>query len=143
VIRAVLDANVVVSSLINPQGVPAQVLDACRGEQFQVVLSAAILDEIGRVRRYPRVAVYHRWSEERLRLWLEDFAYLALMTPGTLSLAVIQEDLPDNRYLECAVEGAAAYIVSGDRLLLFLGIYQGIQIVSPRVFLEVLHQDTP
>jgi hypothetical protein len=65
------------------------------------------------------------------------------MTPGTLSLAIIQEDPPDNRYLECAVEGAAAYIVSGDRLLLSLGIYQGIQIVSPRVFLEVLHQDRP
>jgi len=143
VIRAVLDANVVVSSLINPQGVPAQVLDAWRAERFQVVLSAAILDEIGRVLRYPRVAVYHRWSEERLHLWLEDFAYLALTTPGTLSLAIIQEYPPDNRYLECAVEGAAAYIVSGDRLLLSLGIYQGIQIVSPRVFLEILHQDRP
>jgi putative PIN family toxin of toxin-antitoxin system len=60
VIRAVLDANVVVSSLINPQGIPAQVLDAWRAERFQVVLSAVILDEIGRVLRYPRVAVYHR-----------------------------------------------------------------------------------
>lgn len=142
-IRAVLDANVVASGLINPQGVPAKVLDLWRAERFQVVLSAAILDEIGRVLRYPRVAVYHRWSEERLRLWLEDFAHLALMTPGTLSLAIIQEDPPDNRYLECAVEGVAAYLVSGDRLLLSLGTYRGIQIISPRVFLEVLHQDSP
>jgi putative PIN family toxin of toxin-antitoxin system len=140
VIRAVLDASVVVSSLINPQGIPAQVLDAWRAERFRVVLSAAILDEIGRVLRYPRVAVYHRWSEERLRQWLEDFAHLALMTPGILSLEIIQEDSADNRYLECAVEGAAAYLVSGDRLLLSLGTYQGIQIVSPRVFLDVLHQ---
>ena len=139
-IRAVLDANVLVSSLINPQGIPAQVLDAWRAECFQVVLSAAILDEIGRVLRYPRVATHHRWSEEQLRQWLEDFAHLALMTPGTLSLAVIQEDAADNRYLECAVEGAAAYLVSGDRLLLSLGTYQGMQIVSPRVFLEVLHR---
>lgn len=112
-IRVVLDANVVVSSLINPQGIPAQVLDAWRAERFQVVLSGAILDEIGRVLRYPRVAVYHRWSEERLRQWLEDFAHLAVMTPGILNLEIIQEDSADNRYLECAVEGAAAYIVSG------------------------------
>jgi putative PIN family toxin of toxin-antitoxin system len=139
VIRAVLDANVVVSSLINPQGIPAQVLDAWRAERSQVVLSAAILDEIGRVLHYPRVAVYHRWSEERLRQWLEDFTQLALMTPGILSLEIIQEDSADNRYLECA-EGAAAYLVSGDRLLLSLGTYQGIQIVSPRVFLEVLQR---
>jgi putative PIN family toxin of toxin-antitoxin system len=136
----VLDANVVVSSLINPQGIPAQVLDGWRAERFQVVLSAAILDEIGRVLGDPRVAVYHRWSEERLRQWLEDFAQLALMTPGILSLEIIQEDAADNRYLECTVEGAAAYLVGGDRLLLSLGTYQGIQIVSPRVFLEVLRQ---
>jgi uncharacterized protein len=75
------------------------------------------------------------------RTWLEDLARLALMTPGSLTLAVIQDDPPDNRYLECAVEGEAAYLVSGDRLLLSLGMFQGIPIVSPRVFLEVLQQE--
>ena len=91
--------------------------------------------------RYPKIAAYHRWSEERLQTWLEDLARLALMTPGSLALAVIQDDPPDNRYLECAVEGEAAYLVSGDRLLLSLGMFEGIQIVSPRVFLEVLQQE--
>ena len=89
----------------------------------------------------PKSPSYHRWSEERLQTWLEDLARLALMTPGALALAVIQDDPPDNRYLECAVEGEAAYLVSGDRLLLSLGMFQGIQIVSPRVFLEVLQQE--
>jgi uncharacterized protein len=65
-------------------------------------------------------------------------AHLAVTTPGYLTLAVIQDDPPDNRYLECAVEGGAAYLVSGDRLLLALGTFQDIQIVSPRVFLEAL-----
>lgn len=69
-IRVVLDANVVASALINPQGMPAQVFDAWRAERFQVVLSPAILEEIGRVLRYPKIAAYHRWSEERLRTWL-------------------------------------------------------------------------
>jgi putative PIN family toxin of toxin-antitoxin system len=139
--RVVLDANVIVSALINPQGAPAQVFDTWRAERFQLLMSLAILEEIGRVLRYPKIAAYHRWSEERLRSWLEDLARLALMTPGILTLAVIQDDPPDNRYLECAVEGEAAYLVSGDRLLLSLGTFQGIQIVSPRVFLEVIQQD--
>ena len=38
------------------------------------------------------------------------------------------------------MEGEAAYLVSGDRLLLSLGMFQGIPIVSPRVFLEVIQQ---
>jgi predicted nucleic acid-binding protein len=63
------------------------------------------------------------------------------MMPGTLTVAVIQDDPSDNRYLECAVEGEAAYLVSGDRVLLSLGTYQGIQIISPRGFLEVLQQE--
>jgi len=139
--RVVLDANVIVSALINPQGAPAQVFDAWRSERFQLLMSPAILEEMGRVLRYPKIATYHGWSEERLRTWLEDLARLALMTPGRLTLAVIQDDPPDNRYLECAVEGEAAYLVSGDRALLSLGTYQGIQIVSPRGFLEVLQQE--
>jgi uncharacterized protein len=52
--QVVLDANVIASALINPQGAPVQVLDAWRAERFQLLLSAAILDEIGRVLRYPK-----------------------------------------------------------------------------------------
>jgi predicted nucleic acid-binding protein len=63
------------------------------------------------------------------------------MTPGTLTLAVIQDDSPDNLYLECAVEGDAVYLVSDDRLLLALGTFQGIRIISPRVFLETLRME--
>ena len=37
-----------------------------------------------------------------------------------------------------AVEGEAAYIVRGDQLLLRLGVYQGIPILTPRAFLEIL-----
>jgi putative PIN family toxin of toxin-antitoxin system len=139
--RVVLDANVIASALINPQGAPAQVLDAWRAERFQLLLSSAILEEVGRVLRYPKVAIYHRWPEERLQMWLEDLAHFALTMPGALTLAVIQEDPPDNRYLECAVEGDAAYLVSGDRHLLSLGTFQGIPIVSPRVFLEALRTE--
>jgi putative PIN family toxin of toxin-antitoxin system len=139
VIRVVLDANVIASTLMNPQGTPAQVLDAWRAERFQLMISAAILDEIGRVLRYPKIAAYHQWSEERLRTWLEDLAHLALMMPGILTLAAIQEDPSDNRYLECAVEGEAAYLISGDSHLLSLGTFQGIRIISSRAFLETLN----
>jgi uncharacterized protein len=71
--RVVLDANVIVSALINPLGAPAQVFDAWRAERFQLLMSPAILEEIGRVLCYPKIAAYHRWSEERFepgwRIW--------------------------------------------------------------------------
>jgi putative PIN family toxin of toxin-antitoxin system len=138
--RIVLDANVLVSAILSPRGTPAQILNAWRAEQFDLVISQAILAEIDRVFRYPKIAKRHRWSEEQLQTFLDNLSHIAILTPGTLSLAVITDDPPDDRYLECAVEGEAAYIVSGDRLLLRLGVYQGIPILTPRAFLEVLQR---
>ena len=53
-------------------------------------------------------------------------------------LDVIQDDPDDNRILECAVEGKADVIVSGDRTLLRLKSYDGIPIVRPIDFLRTL-----
>ncbi len=49
-------------------------------------------------------------------------------------LAVLADD-PDNRILECAVAARAEGIVTGDRHLLDLGTFEGIQIVTLAVFL--------
>ena len=138
--RVVLDANVLVSAILSPRGAPAQILTAWRAEQFDLVISHAILAELDRVFHYPKIAKRHRWSEEQLQAFLDNLAHIAILTPGVLTLAVITEDPPDDRYLECAVEGEAAYIVSGDRLLLRLRVYQGILILTPRAFLEVLQR---
>ena len=136
--RCSLDANVLVSGILSPKGAPAKVLTAWQAEQFHLVLSEAVLDKINRVLHYPRIVTRHRWSEERLQGFIEDLAHLAIMTSGAAYLAVIAEDPPDDRYLECAIEGEADYIVSGDQHLLDLGEYQGIGILTPRAFLDVL-----
>lgn len=136
--RAVLDANVFVSAILSPKGIPAKIVTAWRAEQFHLVLSEAILGEIERVLRYPRIERRHGWSEERLRGFMEDLAHLSIVTPGALKLRVIVEDPLDDRYLECAIEGEAEYIVSGDQHILTLREYQGIGMLTPRAFLEVL-----
>jgi len=60
-----------------------------------------------------------------------------IITPKIV-IDVIKEDPPDNRILECAVEGRADLIVSGDRHLRRLKNYQGIPIVRPVDFLRTL-----
>ncbi len=58
-IRAVLDANVFVSAALSPRGSPAKIITAWRAERFDLVISPAILEEIGRVFYYPKVAPHH------------------------------------------------------------------------------------
>jgi len=57
---------------------------------------------------------------------------------------VIREKDDDNRILECALEGKAEYIISGDkRHLLPLGEYEGIRILSPDEFLRLIRKQPP
>ena len=136
-IRAVLDANVLVSGIVS-EGTPRNILRAWRSGNFHVVESQATLDEIGRVLRYPKIARRHRWSEAEIRAFMESLEALAILTPGKLRLNVVAADPSDNRYLECAVEGEADFLVTGDRHLLGLGTYRDVEILSPREFVDLL-----
>ncbi len=46
------------------------------------------------------------------------------------------EIIPDNRILECATAGGAALIVTGDRAMLALGQFEGVEIITLREFLR-------
>lgn len=137
-IRAVLDANVLVSAVLVPPGVPGRIYTAWREQRFELICSAAILQEVGRVLRYPRIAGRHGLSNSQVEAFIEEIREFGDLTAGRLHLSVIQEDLSDNRYLECAVEGHAGCIVTGDRHLLNLGHYEGIEIINPRTFSDLL-----
>ena len=91
------------------------------------------MNEVGRVLRE------HFSLEERVTIRrLKALTKAAEIVNPQLTLDVIREDPPDNRILECAVEGRAHLIVSGDRHLRRLKIYQGIPIVRPTDFLRTL-----
>lgn len=137
-IRAVLDANVVVSGILSENGTPGKILKAWHEDRFHLVVSPAILGEFRRVLEYPRIARRHRWPASQVREFLEDLASLAIRTSGEFTLpTIIAEDPSDGRYVECAIEGEANYIVSGDRHLLDLETYEGIEIISPRAFIRL------
>jgi len=90
-IRAVLDANVLVSAILSPAGVPGQILDELRRGRFALVVSVPILDEIARVLEYPRIARLHRWARARIREFVSELAYSAIVTSGELRLRVVNE----------------------------------------------------
>ena len=136
----VLDANIYVSSLINTQGNPKRIVERWEQNQFNVLVSTSIIDEIGRVLRYPRIVKRHRQDEGSIQRFLELLSRQAVMVEPTVVLDVIREDQSDNRYLECAVEGKAQYIISGDKHLLELGEYRGIVILPPAAFVTLLER---
>ena len=57
---------------------------------------------------------------------------------GDIITNPITEDPDDDKFIGAALESNSNYIVSGDRHLLVLGNYQGIEIVTANDFLTFL-----
>lgn len=131
-VRAVLDTNILVSGLGWP-GNPAQILDRVASGKVTLVTSPVLLDELRRVLRYPRLAPVFPDPDELAQL-IEDVG--VVVTPERVIQAVSDE--ADNRVLEAAVTGSATFIVTGDKRLLSLRQFEGIDIVTAATFCELL-----
>ncbi len=49
----------------------------------------------------------------------------------------VKEDPDDNKFLECALEGKADYLITSDRHLLELGEFSKTKICKPTQFLKL------
>jgi len=141
--RIVLDANVFVSGFISERGAPAKILAYWKEEKLDVVVSPAILQELERVLHYPRLQERYCLPEEDIQRFLRLLRRQAVEVEPSEKLFVITRDPTDDRYSECALAGEATVIVSGDRHLLDIGEYRGIQILSPAGFLAFLRTVLP
>jgi len=134
--RAVLDANVYVSAIIQPAGTPGRLIQRfLREASFELVLSPAIVDEVLRALGYRKVRKLLRGADAQL--WFEDIDVLADVVADT-QLSGVCEDPDDNKYLAAALEGRASHVVTGDRRFLAVGEHADVEIVAPRAFLDLL-----
>lgn len=79
-----------------------------------------MLSVLGRKFRRDREALSH------VAVFLSE---LSLFVTPRQQLSAVKDE-PDNRILECAIEGNADAIVTGDRALLELRDYTGVRIIS-------------
>ena len=130
--RAVLDTNVVVSGIIRDAGPPGQILRLLFEEQkFTAVTSLQILAEVKAVLSREKIRKYHGWTDEQIDIFPAFFYTQSEVTEGKFTVQVIAEDPSDDKFLACAREGNAEYLVSGNAHILRLKIYEGVQIVPP------------
>ena len=136
--KVVLDANIYVSSMVNSLGSPKRIILAWHQGAFDVLLSRTILDEVGTVLKYPRIVRRHEQEGEAIQRLLKLLENETVIVEPTVVVNVIKGDESDNRYLECALEGKARYVISDDKHLLDIGEYKGIIILPPAAFVAVL-----
>lgn len=128
--RVVADTNTVVSGLLW-HGPPREVLDAARTGKIELFTSSILLaeleDVLGRDKLSKRLKLVGATVPELVRGYA---ALGGLVTPLTIT-PVVLEDPDDDYVLACAVIAKADVIVSGDRHLLSLKNYEGVDILRP------------
>ena len=131
--RVVLDTNIIISALFFG-GYPERIfLAGLRGE-IQLLTSGALLGELEKVLKDK-----FKLSTRMVKDVLDLLQNLTEIVEVTSRLTVITHPDDDNRVLECAVDGHAEFIVTGDtKHILPLKEYGGITILSPSEFAKLL-----
>ncbi|MGB9499594.1 MAG: putative toxin-antitoxin system toxin component, PIN family [Dissulfuribacterales bacterium] len=135
--KIVVDANLFASGLIKPKSNPGKILDLIKHNQVELILSPLVIRKIKRIFLYPRLQKYHHKTAQEIDAYFEDVLMFAWIVEGDQAVNVISDDPSDNKYLACAYEGEADYIVSGDHHLLDIEAYKGIRILNAKSFLNV------
>lgn len=134
--RVVLDASVLISALISPNGKPAELVRRWLAGWFELVVSERLLEEVDRASRRPKVRRRTSDHERRELLALLRAQALLVEDPADLDPVVVADPADDYLFALGRAAGALA-IVSGDRHLTEL---RGVKprVLTPRGLLVLL-----
>lgn len=135
--NAVIDTSVYISSLLQKQGVPAQVIDAWRAQLFEIVTSPAIVEEVRCTMARSRIRRKYNLTNEQIGKFIYLLLTDTIVVPGTAEVGDANlRDPKDEIILACVVDSSADVLVTSDKDLLVLGRYRGVPIVTPRQFVD-------
>ena len=132
--RAVLDANVLVSALISRAGAPARLVELWLAGEFELVMCATLLDEMERTLAHPKIA--GRVDADDAARFVRVLGELAEVVPDPVEPPQFHSVDPGDDYLLALAARERVPLVSGDAHVLALA--ERLPISSPREFLDRL-----
>ena len=140
--RALLDTNILISYLLTPDrdSPIVEIVQAAVLGRFTLLLPEALLEELAaKVGEKPYLA--RRIAPEELAELAEILGQVAEVIPRiTQPIPAVTRDPKDDYLLAYALVGQADYLVTGDQDLLVLKEVEGIAIVTPRDFWDVVQR---
>ncbi len=129
--RLVLDANVIVSSVLSPQGKACQAFNLAISTGI-VLMSNDVFAELSEVLLRSKFDQYS--NRAKRETFLDELLGLLKFVEITAQIDECR-DPKDNKYLELAISGEADSIVTGDEDLLVLHPFRQIPIIRIQTFL--------
>jgi uncharacterized protein len=128
--KVVLDTNITISALFW-EGNPRKIYDLVRQGKLIMLLNDNMEKEFIRVLGYEKFGL----SPQEIIPFLRNLRTHARHVETKSEMDVVIADPTDNIFLECALDGGADFLISGDRHLLDIKVYKGIKIVRASEFL--------
>jgi putative PIN family toxin of toxin-antitoxin system len=129
--KVVPDTNVYISALLCG-GVPFQIIELAREKKIMMLTSSDILFELASV-----LQVKFKYPRKMALDVISEIKRLSGVVFTKTQIDAIKKDSTDNKILECAFDGKADYIVTGDKKHIRpLNQYRGIRILLPQEFIK-------
>jgi hypothetical protein len=109
-------------------------------QELTVYVSKDIILEISKILLYPKIAEILRKANVDEREILRAIEANSIIVKPKLKLQIIEEDVEDNKILECALASGADIIVSRDKHLLKLSRFRKTRILTPREFFDNINR---
>ncbi|MFH1562153.1 MAG: putative toxin-antitoxin system toxin component, PIN family [Nitrospirota bacterium] len=142
-LTAVIDTNLLISSMINPFGFPARLINLLRIGRFQIVYCREMVNEFIEVTQRVKFSKKYGITREEVNGLLKILHGRGkeIRIRGDLQLC---RDTKDNMFIETSISGKAEYVVSRDddikRDLVLIDELSkhGVKLITVSQFLKIL-----
>jgi len=130
-----VDTNIVVSALLKQDSLPDLIINMILNKNFTLCLSEDIFNEYQEVLGRGKFKGLNQVKTRRLLLKIKKDAKFV---KPRVSVDVIKRDPEDNKFLECALEAKADYLITGNTKHFSFKKFRNTFIVTPRDFLDII-----
>lgn len=130
-----MDTNVIVSAFLKPESNPALILSLFFEGYLTVCLSEEILVEYREVLKREK---FKKLDHESIDKFLSIIDKQALNVRPRVSVNAVVVDPSDNKFLECALESNADYMVTGNTRHFPFKKFHDTQVITPKDFIDLL-----
>jgi len=138
--RITLDTNVLISGTFWT-GDSFRILDMIDNKELDNISSREIIEEYNETIKSDEIVDKVDNKKLIMTKVVHNVIKNSEIVEPTAKLDVIKDDPDDNRVLECAKEGKVSHVITNDNHLLKLKEFEGIKIVTPEEFLQILESD--
>jgi uncharacterized protein len=128
-----VDTNVIVSGVFFG-GTPGKIVTAAREGVFTLAMTPLLLSELRRVVSREKFGLH----PDAIELLMADMEACAMVVYPRKLHQVVSRDSDDDAVVDCAVESGSSYIVSGDSHLTETDVIEGVSVITPKRFVELL-----